>query len=213
MLKVEKIKYEKGYVFKIITNEGVFSIYFGGNLDLYFNYECKGSILDAPDIKEFTLTKENYFLYMLFHNLYEDIKNCKVYDETQENELFDDFNIKNFNENIKMKEQSNSKRLFQKDRVEFHSDDYTYEETSILFIEEKEEKIIITFIKGKTDVLSATFAIRICNNGSRHYPFNVLFMNLYHELVNYEPDNHQMHLEECLYQMKLTRKNNHFELK
>lgn len=212
MVKVEKIKYEKGYIFKITTDEGTFSISFCGNLDLYFNYECDGSILDAPPSKTFFITKENYFLYSIFYKLYDDIKNCNIYYGDSNTELVEDNETSIFEEEFKNdlrdREASNPRRLFHDDMIDFHSDDYTYEEASTLTIKKLEEEFEITFNKGRTDVLPATFAIRICNSGSRHHPFNVLFMHLYHSLIEYEPDFHQIDIEEILYEMKRARKKN-----
>lgn len=211
MVKVEKIKYEKGYIFRITTDEGVFSISFCGNLDLYFNYECDNCILDEPKVKKFKITKENYFLYSIFKKLYEDIKNCNVYFDENNNLDEDDLEIHDFvasdlNDRVRESEKDNPKRLFHDDMVDFHSDDYTYEDTSRLIIRDLDEEIELTFVKGRTDVLPETFAVRICNSGSRHQPFNVLFMHLYHQLIEYEPNFHQIHIEEILYEMKRVRK-------
>lgn len=211
MVKVEKIKYEKGYIFRITTDEGVFSISFCGNLDLYFNYECDNCILDEPKVKTFKITKGNYFLYSIFKKLYEDIKNCNIYFDEDNNLEEDDMEIHDFvasdlNDRVRESEKDNPKRLFHDDMVDFHSDDYTYEDTSRLIIRDLDEEIELTFVKGRTDVLPETFAVRICNSGSRHQPFNVLFMHLYHQLIEYEPNFHQIHIEEILYEMKRIRK-------
>ena len=214
MEKVEKIVTEKGYTFKIITDDGVFSISFCGNLDLYFNYECKGINIDNESVKKFTITKENYFLYSIFETLYENIKNCHI------NYLDDELDVELDEENKKQilqrseelkkelqeREKLNSRRLFQNDKVEWHSDDYDYDESSILLIEKLEEEIVVSFVKGRTDVLDKTFAIRICNSGSRYQPFNILFMQLYRKLIDYMPEYHQIHLEEIMFDMKRTRK-------
>lgn len=213
MVKVEKIKYEKGYIFKITTDEGTFSITFCGNLDLYFNYECEKCILDVPISKTFVITKENYFLYLIFNKLYENIKNCNIYYADSNNEIVDDeesddfiFSREKLNNELREIEKDNPRRLFHDEVVDWHSDDYTYDETSRLIIKKLEDEFEIKFIKGRTDVLSETFAVRICNSGSRHQPFNVLFMHLYNELIEYDPNFHQIHIEEILYEMKRVRK-------
>jgi len=210
MVKIEKIQTEKGYTFKIITDDGTFSISFCGNLDLYFNYECNKCILDESSLKKFTITKENYFLYEIFDKLFEDIKNCNVYclDNTlclDDEEIFED-RSQELNDELRMQEESNPRRLFKNSKVEWHSDDYDYDETSVLYIEKLEEEIELTFQKGRTDVIPETFTIRICNSGSRHRPFNVLFMHLYNKLIDYNPEYHQIHIEELLYEMKRVRK-------
>ena len=201
MVNIEKIKYEKGYIFKIYLDEGIFTITFAGNLDLYFNYECSNSILEEDKIKTFKITKENYFLYSIFSKLYEYVKNCNIYSDDEEINL--DYKL---NDMVRNYEKNNPKRLFQNNIIDFHSDDYSYEDSSRMLIKELEEEIELTFIKGRTDVLPETFAIRICNSGSRHYPFNVLFMQLYNKLIEYEPEFHQIHIEEYLYELKRSRK-------
>lgn len=210
MVKIEKIQTEKGYTFIIATDEGIFSISFCGNLDLYFNYECDRSILDETPLKKFTITKENYFLYSIFDTLYENVKNCNVHylDNTlslDDEEIFED-RSQELNNELRRQEESNPRRLFKNNKIEWHSDDYDYDETSILCIKKLEEEIELTFQKGRTDVMPETFAIRICNSGSRYQPFNVLFMHLYNKLIDYEPEYHQIHIEELLYEMKRARK-------
>ena len=84
-----------------------------------------------------------------------------------------DFVASDLNDRVRESEKDNPKRLFHDDMVDFHSDDYTYEDTSRLIIRDLDEEIELTFVKGRTDVLPETFAVRICNSGSRHHPFTV----------------------------------------
>ena len=51
-----------------------------------------------------------------------------------------------------------------------------------------------------------TFSVRISNSGSRHNPYNILFMDMYNKLKEYEPNSHQIHLEEYLYNQKTLKK-------
>lgn len=209
MIEIEKIKNGRGYdFFTINTDDGKFFISFQGNLDLYINYESKNLLKETAE-KTFILTKENYYLYSLFSKLYDDIKNCNVYDE---NEIKDDniwgfgFTNAQLNEEIRNQEERNPYRLFQNNKVEFHSDDFDYEESSVLYIENNNDEITLTFKKGQNDLHMPTFAIRICNSGSRYNPFNILFMNLYNKLSEYDPTYHQIHMEEYLYELKRTIK-------
>ena len=160
MIRVEKSETEKGYFFKIITENGVFTISFEGVLDLFWNYV-------SPDIinenkKTFIITKENYQFYKLIENLFNDIKN---------------------NEEL---EKYSSEKLFKNNKVEWHSDDYTDEESAILEIEYLNEEVYITFTKGRTDIRKYVFSIRICNSGSRYNFFNQFFMNMYNELIDFD---------------------------
>ena len=185
MVKIEKYENERGYTFKINVSEGAFYIIFAGNLELYWYYKADLEQLCNLEAKNFFITKENYFLYMLIDNLYENIKN---------------------NDQLKELDLSNSHKLFNDDIIDWHSDDYTYEESARLIIEKLKESYKIKFKKGRTDVLDYTFSIRMCNNGSRYTEFCRLFMKMYHDLIEYEPSNHQIHLEEYLYNMNLSRK-------
>ena len=55
MLEIKKIDTEFGYWFDIIINNEIFNIYFMGNLDLYWNYQYNGNILDCDDSKYFVV--------------------------------------------------------------------------------------------------------------------------------------------------------------
>ena len=51
-------------------------------------------------------------------------------------------------------------------------------------------------------------SIRFRNSGSRYDPFNIIFMRMFNKLQEYNPEYHQIHLEELSYQKKLTLKQN-----
>ena len=48
-----------------------------------------------------------------------------------------------------------------------------------------------------------TRSIRFRNSGSSYQPFNILFMDVFNKLQEYDPNYHQMHIEEYAYQKKL----------
>jgi len=202
MVSVEKIKYEKGYEFKFNLDEGIFTIIFAGNLDLYWDCKSK-NILDEEKDKEFLITKENYFLYSLFERLYECIKDYNFEDVfSDEDELF----LKEFQNSLINNDKNNEKKLFKNGRVDYHSDDYPYDESSSFQIEKLEEAFKLTFKRGIANGNFITYAVRISNSGSRYNHFNTLFMNMYHKLIEYNPECHQIHIEEYLYELKRTRK-------
>ena len=73
------------------------------------------------------------------------------------------------------------------------------------FIIEKidEDTFKLTFKKGiYSEVPIQTFSIRISNSGSRYEPFNTVFMSMYKKLKEYDFNNHQIHIEEYLYNKK-----------
>lgn len=182
MLKIEKSKNMNNYdIFYITTNEGTFIITFEGNLDLYWVYTSNENILKAPDEKEFIITKENYLIYQLFDNLYNEVKNNKnPYDKY------------------------NPERLVNKNIIDWHSDDFPYETASRVIIKKLKDSYKITFTKSKEDTLYVTYSVRFRNSGSRYSTYNQSFMNLYNSLKNYNFNNnyHQIHMEEYLYEQK-----------
>lgn len=202
MVEIEKKKYEKGYVFNFKLAEGTFSIIFAGNLDLY--WDCKSKkILDEAHEKEFLITKENYFLYSLFERLYECIKDYNFEDVfIHEDELF----LNEFQNSLINNDKNNEERLFKDGIVDYHSDDYPYEESSSFQIKKLEESYKLTFKRGIANGDFITYAVRISNSGSRYQYFNTLFMHMYHKLIDYEPEYHQIHIEEYLYELTRTRK-------
>lgn len=202
MVSIEKIKYEKGYMFNIHLDEGTFTIIFAGNLDLYWNCDSNNVLEDAIE-KEFLITKENYFLYSLFEKLYECIENYNFEDIFLDE---DDAFLKSFQENLMAQDSNNAEKLFSNGVVDYHSDDYPYDEASTFKIEKLEDEYKLTFKKGKTNGDFITYAVRITNSGSRYPYFNMLFMNVYNKLKNYESEYHQIHIEEYLYELKRTRK-------
>lgn len=204
MMKIKKhceIKSDQEYYsFEISTNDGIFEIHFAGNLDLYWNYPCKYEEKNSISEKTFRITPEDGFLYDFLFDLYDNIKNCNIYEEEYSEEI---------RESLIESDKHNPRKLFNNEVIDWHSDDYDYEETSRLLISIDEDDIIVKFVKGVTDYRRETFAVRICNNGSRHDPFNVCFMRMYNKLIDYVPDQeyddnyHQISIKEY---MKLTRK-------
>ena len=79
MMKIDRINTDFGPWFNISTDEGVFRILYGGNLDLYWDCYCNGNILNSPLEKVFYITKENYFFYSLIDEIYNGIKNFEPY--------------------------------------------------------------------------------------------------------------------------------------
>ena len=50
-----------------------------------------------------------------------------------------------------------------------------------------------------------SYSVRISNSGSRYGYFNIPFMNMYTKLCEYNPDYHQIHMEEYLYNEKVKK--------
>ncbi|MDD3341697.1 MAG: hypothetical protein PHN72_05885 [Bacilli bacterium] len=193
MLKITKRQTESGYHFIIENCENAFVISFGGNGDLYWYQRCSNKSNDSKELscKSFIIDKENYFLFSLVETLYNDVKDCKV------------FEMDEANDQLKRHQEDNKERLFKEGTIEWHCDDSNYDEASVLKIEKKEEAFLITMEKSKVE---NTYAVRIRNRRSRYNPFNILFMKMYEQLIQYDNDYQQIHMEEYLYQKKLEKK-------
>lgn len=201
MLEITKNKNDYNYdIFNIKTDQGILQISFENNLDLYWTLFTNENLSNI-NTKEFLITKENYFIYDTFYNLYNAIKNKTPYSN-----LPYDMDYKN--KCLKYYDDENSINLFKNNKVEWHSDNFDYDSASILFIEKKDNDIFsVMFEKSKNNDLFETFEIRFCNSGSRYSPFNVSFMNMYHKFQEYNCNYHQIHFEEYMYnQKKLERK-------
>lgn len=197
MTTIEKIEHEHGYLFNIYFDEGIFYITFGGNGDLYWNFISKDNNLDEINL---IITKENYLLYNLINELYERIINYDFSDIIYKN---NDLHREYFKNALIYQDEFNEERLVKNGEVDYHSDDGEYDLVNVFQIKKVNDKYVITFKKVNKKINS--FAVRICNNGSRYEHFNTIFMRMYKKLVEY-PDLDQIHIEEYLYQNTLTRK-------
>lgn len=203
-IEKRRLNYERGeyYSFHIKLDDGTFNILFAGNLDLYWDYPCKYKELKNTDKKEFIISEKDGYIYELIDELYENIINYDVFSDDLE-----------YNEDLKkrMKEsdESNPRKLCQDSVIDWHSDDYDFEETARLLIEKDGNLYKITFVKGIIEYERPTFAIRICNSGTRYPYFNNCFMKMYNKLISYEPEMdeyHQISIKEYMNELKLTRK-------
>ncbi len=192
MLEITKTKNHHGYdVFYIETDEGILQISFQGNLDLYWNYLENNKNSESHTI---TITKENYFLYNILDKLYDFIKSHNPYGEILSQEELQKQEIKDSYQN---------NPLFKDGIISWYSDETVYENASHFEIKKETDVFKITFYKSKKEsLLTTTYAVRICNSGSRYNPYNILFMKMYNSLKEYNPDYHQIHIEEYLYHQK-----------
>ena len=157
------------------TDEGMFEILYSGNDDLYFSLMYVGQRLDIPDSYSFSITKDNEYLYNSFEKLYNSIRNNKPFSNSR---------LDDINRNMIV----HDNKLFKNGRIEWHSDDFSYDEASILTIYKEKDIFKVEFKLSDKRNLFSTHCIRICNSGSRYYPYNVPFMNLYNELLEYDFD-------------------------
>ena len=205
MIDIKKYKVNNYDCFDICTDEGIFQIWFCGNLDLYWSYMYDGSILDVPNNISFYITKENYFLYNLFDELYNDVKDYNIFSM----DMFENRDkwLESKNDFLEH-DRYNSKKLFINNRIECHSDDDDYNDGSYFVIERIDDCYRLTFNKSKCDdfIYSITYSVRLRNSGSRYGYFNVVFMRMYNKLREYDPEFHQIHVEEYMYKKNLVKR-------
>lgn len=227
------IEREGCYNFYLKEGDQILTILFGGNLDLYWNlYKYKENIQDynikdhlKERIETFVITKENYFIYSLFEELYEDIKNSKIFlpikketTEYEEDDEEDDFDIwKNLSEdelnkkNQAFKEREYYQKLFDGETIIWHSDDEEYNVADRVKIHKEEDNFVLEFIRPQitTDKLIYrpldSISIRFRNSGSTYDPYNMIFMRMFNKLQEYDPDYHQIHIEELTYRKTLKK--------
>lgn len=198
---------------------------FGGNGDLYWSIHSKNK-----DDNYFVITKENYNLYSLFLQLYNDIENINIFDvndvplfiETKEE--IDEY-IKQRREHIEYQKYkcrnlngSNYNELFNKDKntITWYSDETAREVANILKIIKCDDYFRIEFyiqphIKGYDEDFHTKnyIPIRFRNSGCRYDPFNIVFMKMYncmHLLDDINDIGHQIHIEEYLYDKEKVKK-------
>lgn len=209
----------------LIDGNKTLNIMFGGTGDLYW-------IIKNKDVKKgteytydnFTITKENYSLYALFEQVFEDIKNINIFDkditdfppyietdeekkEYLEEKELEKLNYKKFNVsyyNNLYNEENNT--------ITWVSDETGFEVGNVLKISKVDDEFLIEFctqpyIEGyeRESNYPGLMGIRFRNSGSRYTPFNIIFMRMYSKLQNINDVNdigHQIHIEEYLYSKK-----------
>ena len=209
MIEIKKYKVDGYYWFDICTDEGIFKIQFCGNLDLYWGYKYRGSIKNIDSSKSFYITKENYFLYSLFDELYNDVKDYNIF---VPNGVIDEERCIDSNKRLMESDLGNPKKVFNDGKIDWHSDDFDYDMGSNFVIEKLDDCYKLTFNKSKECTgMFMTYSVRIRNSGSRYGYFNMIFMRMYNKLreydYEYDEEFHQIHIEEYLSgKVKIKRK-------
>ena len=188
MVKIEKMNRDSEYdSFCISTKEGSFYISFENNFDLYWGYWPTEGMLNSSDTKEFTISKENEFMYNCLDDLYKSVEERKPYRNT----CFFDSKMRNEVDKY-------ANLPYENENIVWRSDDYQYEEASRLIIKREEQDFKIIFKKGKTYYERLTFFIRICNSGSRYTPYEYPFMDMYRKLQEYNLEKNDTKKEKVL---------------
>lgn len=167
----------------IEKNGKILKIFFGGNGDLYFKLFEEYSINELESkISNFCISQDD-IIYSNFEKLTNDILNCNVFDLTDIEFKFCNYdNIKMFNKRLKNTNIYTS--LVHNEIIEWVSDSICDEKANKLRIEKNEKEIFLTFINNPKDSIF-DFGIRINNSRSKYAPFNICFMNLFNQLQEY----------------------------
>ena len=203
-MKISKENNEFGLQIFIEEENSYLSIFYGGNLDLYWAIHSNKRKLENDSKSDmFVITKENYELYNLFENLYNDIKEINLFEDFEEDK--DKYRVYN---------RSNYQELFDEKNktITWYSDETAHEVSNYLKIKKEKDCFIINFniqeyIEGYDRDFSSLYyiPIRFRNSGSRYDPFNIIFMRMYERLKEIDDINeygHQIHMEEYLYDME-----------
>ena len=225
---MQVIKHENkfGLIISFQEFEKQFDVSFGGNLDLYWTIRSK----KENDCHEFIITKENYEVYRLFEELFDDIENINIYTEPTipfylETEEEKQEYIKNQKDEIEYEKKkyrvfnhSNYNELFDKENntITWYSDETNHEVANILKIKKEKESFRLEFsIQPYKEGYDRDFnslnyiPIRFRNSGSSYDPFNVIFMRMYEKMKQIDDVNdygHQIHIEEYLFNQNKVKK-------
>lgn len=201
-------------------DEKVLSIIFGRNLDLYF------ILKNYNDNTSFLIGKDNYQIYALFDELYKRLISADVYGKLIDDEInhiifLSKINGEDYHQ--KLAEEEERRKKYQKDlkkrsiyqklvnngEIIWKSDEYFEEITPFMKIKKLQNAYLLEFnrplvpdkYKMEIDLQLMdpfSISIRFRNSGSRYEPFNMLFMELYHNLCELDFDLDQIHIAEYL---------------
>ena len=207
------------------------ALVWGGNGDLYWILDNLEDIdvKDDPMYDSFCITKENYALYSLFEELYDDVMQGRIYlpeqhmntniedlteEEQEEVEQFNAYEIEHArleNEDIK---RSRRYQLLTADNViTWYSDEEQRSHAEIVRISKQEDVILLEFIRQtrKDDQgqirLPGYYSIRFRTSGSTYTPCDLAFTRHFLKMQEYDFEApQQIHIEELLYREKQLKK-------
>ncbi len=167
-----KIEFKDNYIYSDLKDillkkdNKVLRIFYSGNGDLYFDIISNYTYDENNNKIAFLEFDKNDVGYNYFNKLFNDIVNCNVY---AKDNLNTDLAIKRANQ-----------KLVNNGIIEWYSDSIYDEKANLLKIINANGLIRLTFVSNREDPCYG-FSIRICNSGSKYYPFNICFMNLYNQ--------------------------------
>ena len=149
-----------------------------------------------PIYQTIALTKENYFIYKLFGDLYDDIATYSVFDHLAVNGSVKDVN--DYFRKIKR-----HKEVFDGSHVIWKTLDEN-DNINAVRISKEDDKILIEFAKlvsGKDDIDPSDISLRFNTKDKSDKPYTTPFVTMFRKLATYNPEYHQTHIEEYLYKL------------
>ena len=226
-MKVIKHENEFGLIISFKELDKQFDVSFSGNGDLYQTIRSE----NVNDDNNFIITKENYEVYRLFEELFDDIENIKISDDEEYITFYLKIEeekqeyIKNQKDEIEYEKNkyrlfnlSNYNELFDKENktITWYSDETNHEVANILKIKKENESFELEFyiqpyIEGYDRDFNSLYhiPIRFRNSGSSYDPFNIVFMRMYEKMKQVDNVNdygHQIYIEEYLYNQNKIKK-------
>lgn len=226
-MKVIKQENEFGLIISFKELDKQFDVSFSGNGDLYWTIYSE----NVNDDNNFIITKENYEVYRLFEELFDDIENIKIFDDEEyitfylKTEEEKQEYIKNQKDEIEYEKNkyrlfnlSNYNELFDKENntITWYSDETNHEVANILKIRKESKSFELEFyiqpyIEGYDRDFNSLYhiPIRFRNSGSSYDPFNIVFMRMYEKMKQVYDINdygHQIHIKEYLYNQNKIKK-------
>lgn len=204
----------------------------GKNGDLYWILDDLEEIdrKEDPMYDSFCITKEDFALYSVFKDLYDDLMQGRIYlpdkhpNTNVENLTEEEINIvKKFNAestmrstqaNDEVKKDKRYKKLTADNVVTWYSDEEEASLAEILRISEQEDSILLEFVRQtkKDDQgfyrLPGYYSIRFRTSGSAYTPCDLIFSRHFLKMQEYDFNApQQIHIEEILYKQKKKQKN------
>lgn len=145
------------------------------------------STFDIAQETELEITKENMTIYNLFTKLFNSFEKCEIFQEDKLNQ--------------RLKSEYIYRQIYDGKKITWISDDsvfFDYQTADAMRITKETDwyKLKFTYYENEFPHLRS---IRIRNARSRYKPFNMLMMDFFNSLQEYDPDFHQFHLEEYLF--------------
>ena len=182
------------YDYCFIDGEKKLTILFARNLDLYLmiNDDQLMKFREARTLS-FDITKADYDVFCLFDSLYQDIMDCKIYEmrDVKDTYRYEYSKLVDSNQCITWISDEDQEEIGDRFTMAKVNDD-AYRLTFY-----RNDKVPDFGFKSPMYI-----SIRIRNSGSRYQPFNCVFMKMYQDLQNLDPNYRQIHFEELQYMKK-----------